>query len=261
MTVSRRHEVMHRDEMLSPGTVVTGPLYVEVKRRLTRSLSDGEWPQGCALPSEIELARRYGVSIGTVRKGISELVTERVLVRQAGRGTFVATHDRDHMLEKFFNIVDDEGVKEFPATRLLTFRSIKADPVVARRLRIAKGDPVFQLENLLSLRDRPVIHDRIWISRAVMKDLDESIFRDRDKTIFGLYQSRYGVTVTRLEEWIRAARAENKIAAALQVPPGSALLAIERVAYTYDDRPVEYRQRYVDTRHHRYLNVLGMRKG
>jgi GntR family transcriptional regulator len=250
---------MPREEALLPGTLLAGPLYAEVKRRLTRSLSDGEWPPGRPLPSEAELARRYGVSIGTVRKGISELVTERVLVRRPGRGTFVATHDRDHMLEKFFNIVDEQGVKEFPAVQLLGFRAIKADAGVARRLRIATGSRVFQVENLLSLRDKPVIYDRIWISGAVMKDLDESIFRNRGRTIFGLYQSRYGVTVTRLEEWIRAAHAETKVVAALHVPSGSALLAIERVAYAYDDTPVEFRERYVDTRHHRYLNVLGMR--
>src|SRR5205807_3352646 len=100
---------MNSPGILGPGARVAGPLYGEVKRRVLQSLMNGEWPHDAPIPTEAELARRYGVSVGTIRKAMGELVAERVLVRQAGRGTFATRHDRDHMLETFFNIVDAHG--------------------------------------------------------------------------------------------------------------------------------------------------------
>jgi len=248
------------DDALTPGGFGHGPLYREVKRRLTASLRDAEWRQGQPLPSEAQLAARYGVSMGTVRKAITELVAERVLVRRQGRGTFVANRDRDYMLDAFFNIVDASGHKEFPQVRLLSFRATQADQKAAHHLGLRERARVFRIENLLSLQDTPVILDRIQVSRAVMPDLNEVDFRARDQTIFGLYQRLHGVTVTRLDEWIRAANADADVARALKLKQGTAVLAIERVAYTYDETPVEFRERYVNTSGHAYLNVLGMKK-
>lgn len=247
------------EEALEPGGLGRGPLYREVKRRITANLRDGIWPQGAALPSETQLAARYGVSMGTVRKAIAELVAERLLVRHPGRGTFVANRDRDYMLEAFFNIVDAGGRKEFPQVELMSFGESQADPQAARHLGLRAGARIFRLENRLSLQGTPVILDRIQVSQAVMPTLQEAHFRDRERTIFGLYQQLHGVTVTRLEEWIRARNADESVARGLGVAPGTALLAIERVAYTYDDTPVEYRERYVNTAGHAYLNVLGMK--
>ena len=248
------------DDALTPGAFGHGPLYREVKRRLTASLRDAKWSQGQPLPSEAQLASRYRVSMGTVRKAIAELVAERVLVRYPGRGTFVANRDRDYMLDAFFNIVDVMGRKEFPLVRLMSFRAAQADHNAARHLGLRDGARVFRIENLLSLQGAPVILDRIQVLRAVMPDLNEADFRAREQTIFGLYQQLHGVTVTRLDEWIRAANADAETARALGLRQGVAVLAIERVAYTYDETPVEYRERYVNTSGHAYLNVLGMKK-
>lgn len=248
------------DETLDPGGVLPGPLYAEVKKRITRSLMEGEWPQGAAIPTESQFARRYAVSVGTVRKAIGELVAERVLVRRRGRGTFVASRNQDYMLDAYFRIVDGDGRKEFPESRLISFRRGKADAAAARRLRVAQGAPVYRIENLLLLRGQPVIFDRIEVPQAVFPDLNETAFRRRGMTIFGFYQTRFGVTVTRLEEWVRAANAESKLAAALGIDPGEAVLAIERVAYTYDGTPVELRHRRVSTRGHAYFSVLGMKQ-
>jgi GntR family transcriptional regulator len=247
-------------ESLQPGAMLAGPLYAEVKRRIARSLMQGEWPQGVALPSEAQLARRYAVSPGTVRKAIGELVAERILVRQPGRGTFAASHNRDYMLEAYFHIVGDDGRKEFPQSRLLAFGRGKAGARSAALLRLARGAPVFVIDNLLLLRGRPAIVDRIEVPQAVFADFDETAFRERDTTIFRFYQLRYGVTVARLEERLRAVNADRRLACALELEPGAALLAIERVASTYDGTPVEFRMRYVNTRSQAYVNVLGMKQ-
>jgi GntR family transcriptional regulator len=247
-------------QRLGPGAVVSGTLYAEVKRRVLQGLMSGEWPHNAPMPTESQLAQRYGVSVGTVRKALGELVAEHVLVRHPGRGTFAARHDRDSMLEAFFHIVNDRGEKEFPASELISFRRAGAEPDVARRLGIEPGAPVIVFENLLRLQGQPVIYDRIMVPQAVCPALEEALLRERDMTIFGLYQAHCGVTVTRLEEWIRAAAAPAAAARHLGLRKDAPVLAIERVAQTYDGTPVEHRERYVTTAHHAYLNVLGMNR-
>src|SRR5688572_21514655 len=169
-------------QALIPGALTRGPLYAEVKRRVLASLMSGEWPAGAAVPTEAQLAKSYGVSIGTVRKALGELVAERVLVRRPGRGTFPARHDRDHMLEAFFNVVDAQGHKELPASELVSFRRSAADDAVARHLEVKRGAPLIEYEHVLRLKARPVIYDRVVVPRAVFPHLDESMLRERDMT-------------------------------------------------------------------------------
>lgn len=257
---SSGRERVEAPDTLRPGALVSGTLYAEVKRRVLQGLMDAEWPQGAPIPTESQLAQRYGVSVGTVRKALGELVAERVLVRRPGLGTFPARHDRDSMLETFFNIVDERGGKEFPASELLSFRRDAADADVARHLRLEPGAPVIAFDNLLRLQGHAVVYDQITVPRATFPMLDETLLRQRNMTIFGLYQTRCGVTVTRLEEWIRAAAAPPAAARHLGLGKGAPVLAIERVAQTYDGTPVEYRERYVNTAHHAYFNVLGMNR-
>ncbi len=74
------------------GVPTSKPLYKEVKSRITRSLIAGEWKPGAAIPSESRLAAQFHVSVGTIRKAIDELVAEKIVIRQQGRGTFVTIH-------------------------------------------------------------------------------------------------------------------------------------------------------------------------
>ena len=73
-------------------TPAFSPLYQQIKGLILQSLQSGEWKPGEAIPSEMDLAARYRVSQGTVRKAIDELTGENLVVRRQGKGTFVATH-------------------------------------------------------------------------------------------------------------------------------------------------------------------------
>lgn len=235
------------------------PLYKEVKRRLTDALRKGVWRHGQVLPPEPALAAQYGVSIGTVRKAVGELCSENILVRRQGRGTFVASHTRDVMLARFFQIVDRDGAKHFPRSQTLSFRRARADAGTAAVLRVATGAPIFQIEALLHLDDEPAILDRIRLPAALFPDMTEQVFSERDTTIYALYQSRYDITVVRIEESITAAGADARTAALLRVDEGTPVLRIARTAYAHNDLPVDTRVRHVRTGRYRYLCVLGQR--
>jgi len=245
------------NEPLSAGVETLAPLYKAVKRSLTRSLMRGEWRPGAALPSEARLAQRFDVSIGTLRKAVDELVAERVLVRQQGRGTFVATHGANRYLFHFFHVVPRDGEKTLPTLETLAFARGTATADEARRLGLPVGARVVRIRNLLRIAGDPVIVDDIVLSRGRFPDLTERIFRERDSTIYHLYQTRYGINVVRAVERLRATLADRAVARLLGVAAGAPLLEINRIALTYRDQPVEWRCSLVDTARHEYLSDLG----
>jgi GntR family transcriptional regulator len=234
-------------------------LHAEIKSRIVRSLSDGRWRHGQAIPSEQALAERYKVSVGTVRRAVSELVAENVLVRRQGSGTYVASHTRDYMLSVFFWIVDQDDRKELPRAELLSYRRARADASAAARLRIAAGAPVIRVRALQHLGGRPMMLDDIRIPQSLFPALNEHMLRNRDGTLYGFMQERFGVTVVRVEERLQACPADARVSAALKLRRGAPVLGIERTAYTYRDVPVETRVRYVNTAGLRYLSLLGKR--
>ena len=242
---------------LAAGTHTFAPLYKEVKRLLTQSLQRAEWQPGEALPSETRLAERFHVSIGTLRKAVDELVAEQVLVRQQGRGTFVATHGPSRLMFQFFRIVREDGAKQLPQPELLDFERGRAAAHEAAALKIHAGDRVLRAKNLLRLGGAPIVLDDIVLAQAQFPDLGERIFRSRESTIYNLYQTRYGINVVRASEQLRATIAVRAAARILEVPIGAPLLQIHRIAMTYHDSPVELRRSLVNTAHHAYSSELG----
>ena len=127
-----------------PGVPLAPPLYRDIAAQLRGALADGEWKPGEAIPAERRLAERFGVSIGTVRKAIDELVAANLLIRQQGRGTFVASHDRDRMLFYFFHVVPESRERSsIPTSACSRFARGKADRSEAEQLRIGAGDAGF----------------------------------------------------------------------------------------------------------------------
>lgn len=244
-------------ETAAPGVPLDVPMYKDIKRQLMRSLTEGDWKPGEAIPAERRLAERFGRSIGTVRKAIDELVAENILIRQQGRGTFVASHNRDRLLFYFFHIAPESGAKSYPDVQFLAFGRGKADRSAAERLGIAVGDPVFRMRNRLRLEGTSIMVDDIVVPVARFPKLTEAMFRNRPSTIYNLYQEAFGISVIRTSERLRATLADRDAARVLQIEAGTPLLQIRRVAYTYNDVPVEFRLSLANTGAHEYWAEIG----
>src|SRR5215470_1934958 len=109
------------------------PLYLQLRDLLVASLEADEWRPGEAIPSETELAARFGVSQGTVRKAIDALAASNLVVRRQGKGTFVATHTEEKTsLFRFLRIRRNDGQDEYPGSRLVDVRRGKASVEAAR---------------------------------------------------------------------------------------------------------------------------------
>jgi GntR family transcriptional regulator len=232
------------------------PLYRAVKRALLGAVEAGTFEPGAALPSETELARAFGVSIGTLRKAVDELGAEHIVVRRQGRGTFVATHNEGRFLFQFFHIERSDGLREHPQVDLVSFERSRADEVAAAALQMPVGDPVIEIGNRLRLQGRAVVHDRIVLRASVFKGLTERRLGDRSGTIYQMYQSAFGITVVRAIERAAAGAAPAETSRLLGLAPGVPVMHVHRTALTFGDRPVEYRHSIVDTTHHVYVNLL-----
>ncbi len=233
------------------------PLYRQIKDLMVRSLEAGEWHPGDSIPSEAELATRFSVSQGTVRKAIDEMAAENLLVRRQGKGTFVATHSDPRSFFRFLRLVPDEGeLGQSQSVPLECWRA-KAGTDVARTLGLETGAAVIIVRRLLKFEAKPVVVDEIYLPGELFGDLTIDVLRNYEKSIYSLFEERYGVRMIRAEERIRAVAADRMSAELLGVAEASPLLSVERVAYTYGDKPVEWRRGLYVTDDHYYMNVLG----
>lgn len=243
-------------EAIAPGGAGM-PLYRAAKRALLSAIESGRIAPGQPLPSESALSAALRVSIGTLRHAVDELVAEHILVRQQGRGTFVATHDANRFLFQFFHVERRDGTREVPQVELLSFARERLDDAeVAEALHLQAGDPVFAIENRLSLQGRPVVLDMLWVPALMFKGLTEKRFRERPATIYQLYQSEFGITVVRARERAQAVAADRHAARILGLAPGTPVMRLRRTALSFGDRPVEYRVSTVHTAQHDYVHLL-----
>lgn len=229
------------------------PLYEQVKHTLLMALMRGEWTQGAAIPPEKQLAERFGVSIGTLRKAVDDLVAENILVRRQGRGTYVAEHSRNAHFFKFFRIVRQDGHKSYPVTTLQRFGRVRASALVREKLGLASGAHVFEFSNVLALNGDVVQVDDISLPEARFTGLTERQLRERVGTLYSFYQEFFGVNVIATDERLRCCLADAQHAAWLGVAQGAALLEVRRVAYSYSRQPVEWRISRVNTESYEYL--------
>ena len=237
-------------------TPAFAPLYQQIRALITRALQAGEWRPGEAIPSEMDLAARFKVSQGTVRKAIDELAGENILVRRQGKGTFVATHGEQHIQYRFLRLKPDDGQPAPMRRDVLDCRRAKAPAEIARALEIRGGDAAVQIRRVLLQAERPVVLEDIWLPGAQFKGLSVERLAQWRGPMYQLFEVEFGVRMIRAEEKIRAVAADEAAAALLKVAPGSPLLSVERVSFTYGDVPVELRRGLYETSAHHYRNEL-----
>lgn len=233
------------------------PLYRQIKDFLIRSLEEGEWKPGDAIPSEAELALRFNVSQGTVRKAVDEMAADNLLVRRQGKGTFVASHDDPRSFYRFLRLVPDDGSATHTVSDPFSCKLQAATPEVASALGVQAGDRVVCVERLLRFNGEPVVFDQIYLVADLFSGLTLERLRGSDRSLYSQFESDYGVRMINAEEHLRAVAADAYSASLLGLKEGDPLLLVERTAYSYGNKPVEWRRGLYCTRQHYYRNDLG----
>jgi len=240
--------------------MATRPLYKAVKEQLTKSLIAGEWSPGAVLPSEPKLAQRYKVGISTIRAAVRELEFANVLIRVQGKGTFVAHFDERSSTHKFLNIARHNGKEEAPFRKVLALERIDAPPEIAEALRLPQtvnGRKVFKLSTVVRLAAKPIYHSNVFLPISLFSRLRRSAVADGNRSLYSIYQQQFNVNVTRVIDCVSATSASPIVAKLCDIRVGAPVLWLKRIAYSYNDFPVEVRHNWINSTDHCYRIAQG----
>lgn len=216
------------------------PLYRQVYDILVRKIAEGIWKPGEMLPSEQMLAREMGVSHGTVRKVLDALTAENLLLRRQGKGTFVAEHNQDRALFRFFHIARPGGERLVPQSAKVKIKSRPSRTIECEKLELRNKDVVFEITRLRLIGGKPVIRETVILPQSLFPRLDR--IGELPNTLYSLYQSQFGITIAAAREELRAAAATREDQSSLGLKAGSPILVIGRVALSLTGQPVEWRE-------------------
>lgn len=214
------------------------PLYAQLSFALVERLKEGKWRAGDALPNEAELSREYNLSQGTVRKALDWMEENRLIVRHQGRGTFVCDPASDEIHRLYERLCDSGGAPVAMLPDGMTTSEAEASDHECRRLGLRPGAKVRRTKRVRSISDAPCIIETSVVPAALFP-LPEAEITSCD-TLLDLAK-RCGVLLGKGEERITAVAATDEAAAALACEPGEPLLHLDRVVYTLDMQPAEWR--------------------
>jgi GntR family transcriptional regulator len=212
--------------------------YVQIEEELAERIRTGMLRPGDRIPPERELAEQMQVSRMTVRQALGRLADRGLLVRERGRGTFVSEPKLIQSLSRlngFYDQMVRQGI--LPSSRLLSGEQVLASAAVAQVLDLRIAEPLYKVVRLRLGGGVPLaLETSFFPARLVPGLLDYDLERH---SIYRLME-RYDARPVRATQSLEPVPARDQEADALEVPAGSPLMLVERIAWDTQDRPVEY---------------------
>lgn len=235
------------------------PLYLQLKHVLKEEILRGNYTPGEQLPPEAELCEIYGVSRGTARKAIMDLVNEGILSRQQGKGTFV----KEAMIQReLFSI---GGYSETTTTSGDSLRPIiiscsvtVSDDYLAAFFEEEPGERILELKRLHHIDDEPLILETAHYSLNRFPDLERFILEN--PSTYSTLKNRYNVEITYSEKTLELVHATEEEAKLLNCDPGASLYSIERKSYDNNDNPIHISSSLYKTNRVKFTITVDKRK-
>lgn len=216
------------------------PYHYQIREIIRAEIAANRWQRGDQLPSENQLCEMFQVSRTTVREALDTLVTEGLLTREKGLGTFVAD---PKFLETwsgssigFSDSITQQGY--LIDTEVLELKVTTATQHVARELQIAPSEKVFVLKRLRYIMKQPILVVTSWMPVKLFPGLDAVDFTQ--KSLYQSFRADYDTPVLHVKRSIEAIAADEAIAKLLGLKPGFPIMFIENTAYTHNSLPIEY---------------------
>ncbi|MFF7709616.1 UTRA domain-containing protein [Pseudomonas sp. NPDC007930] len=228
------------------------PLYQRLRDQLARQIADNRWKAGEAIPTEAALATEYGLSIGTVRKAVDMLVSERILERQQGRGTYIRRAQFRDSLFRFFRFQNLQGERLVPESRILSVTPLAAPAVVSYALQLPGDAPVIRIQRVRLLEGEAVLAEEIWLPRAPFEAILSLDLAAEGPLLYPIYEELCGQVIASADETLTAEPVDAEHAQWLGIAPHSPVVVIERLARGYAGQPLEWRRSRGHARHFRY---------
>ena len=216
-------------------------LYQTVIDFINNQISSGELSIGDLIPSESQLSKLLGVSVGTVRKAIDKLENTKVLYRQHGKGTYISDHGFDNSIFNFFSYGNQsDPVLQIKKTTPVR-KKIKANTLIAKELEITESDDVVYLERRGFIDNQnPIIIEKSWWILSAIEGLQEPSLHIPD-VLYVVIFKEFGTQINYSQEVLTAGIADEEIAKILQISQGDPVVILNRHSYAKDKGLVEYR--------------------
>jgi GntR family transcriptional regulator len=215
------------------------PLYAQVEAVLAASIADGTYAPGSQLPNEESLLERFSVSRTTLHKTVQNLIKRGLIEIRRGKGTFVTQPRITQELTELSGFVEDmHALGRHPTARLVDQRVLPATDMAARRLGLMAGTLAVRIQRVRLADGVPLSFDETWLP----KEIGEQVMgNDLDiEPIFTLLEEKYATPLVEAEYRLEAACADEAVALALGIEPGSPIFLIERTSYSAGHQPVDY---------------------
>lgn len=215
------------------------PLYDQLVDILTDKI-DHEYRPGDMIPSERELSERYGLSRTTVRLALQELERLGLVVRQHGRGTFVADRSAQttNLMQSYSFTEQMRALGREPETTILEFCEMEADKNLAEHMNLHIGDKVFKLKRLRSADNMPMMVERTYLPVRKFLSLKRPMLEHR--ALYDVIEQDYHEKIRVAEEEFFASIARPADAHLLDIGEGSPVLDLVRTTYDVGNEIVEY---------------------
>ncbi len=235
------------------------PLYAQVEAVLAARIADGTYPPGAQLPNEASLLASFGISRTTLQKTVQNLITRGLIEIRRGKGTFVTQPRLTQELTELSGFVEDMRAHgRHPTARLINKQTENASEAVATKLALEPGTPVVHIQRVRIADGTPLSFDETWLP----KDIGEKIIENdlEVEPIFSLLEEKYGIPLLEAEYRLEAISADETIAQALEIKPGSPIFLVERTSYCDEHRPVDYEKLYYRGDQIQFVTRLARRK-
>jgi len=214
------------------------PLHTQIREIIRRRVLDGTYAPHSQMPSESQMMEAFSVSRITIRQALGDLQKEGLVFKVPGKGSFVAkpkAFQNLSRLQGFGEAMGPSGYETF--SQVLSMRQVGASDVVARRLQVAAGDAVYEIQRLRYLNREPISVDQSYFPLAIGERLAQEDLPTRD--IFVILENDFGLHLTHADVQIEAISADEFLARQLRIAEASPLLRIERLTYA-DERPIDF---------------------
>lgn len=215
------------------------PLYYQLKQWIIEQIERGDLKSGDVIPSERELSEEFEISRMTVRQALTELVNEGKLIRERGKGTFVAEPKISQDLFRLTSFSEDMVSRGMtPGASVVDVTVSNATPVLQKHFNIEAADKVFIIKRLRIADDKPMALETAHFPLSKFPGLDEQDLNNM--SIYRLIETHYKVVISNAHQSIEVGMANDHEAKLLDIRPNSPILRIERVTYDTHRQPIEY---------------------
>jgi DNA-binding GntR family transcriptional regulator len=195
------------------------PKYHKLKQILRRDIIKGKYRPGELIPSENELRKRYSVSSTTVRRALSDLVHERLLIRGQGIGTFVNKPPVERSLWKIMSFTKnmiEMGYK--PSAKVLDMQILPCPEEILPELTVQNDEPVFCITRLCYGDEIPMMYESVYIREELCPDMSN---HNLSGSITNLLMEEYGHKITRINQSLQFSSPDKKIRQLMEIDSNS----------------------------------------